>query len=68
MTSTPEQTADSFDLERDLPLTAADIAALDRAREIPPLDFEKYLEWLSLMTANGSKRPHTTFPDAPFEL
>lgn len=67
MTSTRE-TSDSFDLERDLPLTAADIAALDRARDIPPLDFEKYLEWLSVMTASGSERPHTTFPDTPFEL
>jgi hypothetical protein len=67
MTSTP-QVADDFDLERDLPLTAADIEALERARAIPPLEFEKYLRWLTEITAHPSERRRMTSPDSPFEL
>jgi hypothetical protein len=66
MTSTPHDS--DFDLERDLPLTAADIEALDRARNIPRLGFEKYLEWLSEITAHPSDRRRLSWPDIPFEL
>jgi hypothetical protein len=60
---------DDFDLERDLPLTAADIEALERASHIPPLGFEKYLQWLSEMTAVAPERPRQdSWPDTPFEL
>jgi hypothetical protein len=68
MTSTPQETDNDFDLERDLPITAADIEALDRARNIPPLGFEKYLQWLTEITARASDRRRMSWPDTPFEL
>jgi hypothetical protein len=66
MTSTPQDS--DFDLERDLPLTAADIEALDRARNIPRLGFEKYLQWLSEFTADRSRPRRSSWVDIPFEL
>jgi hypothetical protein len=68
MTSTPQATDDDFDLERDLPVTAADIEALDRARNIPPLGFEKYLQWLSEVTIAPDGPRRASWPDSPFEL
>jgi hypothetical protein len=69
MTSTPQATDDDFDLERDLPVTAADIEALNRARNIPPHGFEKYLQWLSEITAIAPEgRRRVSWPDSPFEL
>jgi hypothetical protein len=66
MTSSPGDNA--FDLERDLPLTTADVEALDRARNIPALGFEKYLQWLSEITNHTSDRRRMHWPDVPFEL
>jgi hypothetical protein len=69
MTSTPQENDNDFDLERDLPVTAADIEALKRARDIPPLGFEKYLQWLSEITAVAPEgRRRISGPDTPFEL
>ena len=68
MTSTPQEIDCGFDLERDLPVTAADIEALKGARDIPPLGFEKYLQWLNEITATPSKRRRMSWPDTPFEL
>jgi hypothetical protein len=65
---TSSQGDNGFDLERDLPLTAADMEALDRARNIPRLGFEKYLQWLSEITAHTSDRRRMRWPDLPFEL
>jgi hypothetical protein len=68
MTSNVKEAADGFDLHRDIPLTDADIAALDRARVIQPLDWGQYLEWLSHVTAAGQRRQLPLSMDAPFEL
>lgn len=53
-----------------MPLTDADIAALDQARERAPLSTEAYLEWLSLMRAANPPRERVLNSDAdpPFEL
>ena len=57
------------DFERDLPTTAADIEALERARRHPQLATDEYLKWLSLMTTGPRPGPRlNTDDDAPFEL
>jgi len=55
-------------LERDLPLSEADLIALDRAREIPPLGFEKYLLFLSNTTAGSKPSREIRSPVGPFTL
>ena len=57
------------DFERDMPLTAADLEALARARNLGPLATEAYLDWLTLMSTT-SKPVHrlNTDSDEPFEL
>jgi hypothetical protein len=60
------------DFERDNPLTAEDIEALARARDLLPLPTAVYLEWLTLLS--GGKpfarelRRNNTDGDEPFEL
>ena len=57
------------DFERDLPTTAADIEALARARNLPPLPAQAYLDWLTLMSkASESDRRLNTDHDEPFQL
>ena len=57
------------DFERDMPLTAADLEALDRATRLPPLATEAYLKWLTLMSAGlRPVRRLNTDADEPFEL
>lgn len=56
------------DFERDLPLTAADVEALARARDLPPLTTESYLDWLTLMRVNPASRETNSDSDEPFEL
>ena len=68
MRSTTQEKADVFDLERDLPLTAADIEALARARKARVLSFNKYLEWLDEITAGRTRRRELIPPSSPFEL
>jgi hypothetical protein len=68
MRSTTQEKTDVFDLERDLPVTAADIDALARARTTRSLDFEKYLEWLGELSAGRQRHRKSTPPSAPFEL
>jgi hypothetical protein len=68
MRSTINENADEFDLECGLRLTAADLDALDRARAVRPRSFEKYLEWLSEVTAGVPSRRDISGPDTPFEL
>lgn len=58
---------EGLDLERDMPLTAADIEALDRARQLRPLSTEAYLEWLTLMWRKDPSREIVPF-DEPFTL
>jgi hypothetical protein len=53
----------------DLPTTAADIEALERARRHPQLATDAYLKWLSLMMTGAHSSPRlNTDDDAPFEL
>ena len=48
--------SEGFDLERDLPTTAEDVAALRRARALPPLDTDGYLRFLAQL-------PSPTLPE-----
>jgi hypothetical protein len=57
------------DLDRDLPLTEADIEALAQARQLRPLATTAYLEWLtSMSTTVKVERRLNTDADEPFEL
>jgi hypothetical protein len=57
------------DFERDMPLTAADLEALARSRNLRPLSTEAYLDWLTLMSATSKPVPRlNTASDKPFEL
>lgn len=69
MTSKKTDAAELLDLERDMPLTDADIAALERARRLVPLTPEEYQRWASLI-AEHHPREHrnNTDSDEPFEL
>jgi len=57
--SSQKKAADPFDLdlERDMPLTAGDLEALARARDLRPLTPEQYEEWASLIERHHGKRP-----------
>lgn len=64
-----EPLADPLDLERDLPTTPEDVAALKRIRERPRLEFADYLEFLSrleLPTHGVRRKTHEGYE--PFEL
>ncbi|HVG23574.1 MAG TPA: hypothetical protein VND45_05425 [Thermoanaerobaculia bacterium] len=69
--SSTNRRADPFDLDfdRDMPLTAADLEALARARDLRPLTTAAYLEWLTLMwRADGEPHRGNTDSDEPFTL
>lgn len=72
MSSKKTVAADPFDVdfERDMPLTAADIEALDRARNLRPLSAEDYQRWHDLMIKCHGQPPHrdNTDADEPFTL
>lgn len=58
-----------LDLERDLPTTAEDVAALKRLRESRRLGFADYLEFLSRLEPLGGKvRRKIHEGREPFEL
>jgi hypothetical protein len=59
-----------FDLERDNPLTAADLEALAQARRLRPLSPEAYQAWVDLIEKHHGKPPHldNTDADEPFTL
>ena len=60
---------DDVDFERDMPLTAADLEALARARQLRPLTTQAYLDWLTLMwRPDGEPRRLNTDADEPFTL
>lgn len=67
MSSNATQNTD-LDFDRDLPTTAADIEALDRARNLAKLPDDVYLEWLELMSRNAPPRERDEFPSEPFVL
>ncbi|HEX8170174.1 MAG TPA: hypothetical protein VF824_06520 [Thermoanaerobaculia bacterium] len=58
-----------LNLERDMPLTAADLEALARSRNLRPLTPEEYQEWCDLI-AKHHPSPHrdNSYADEPFEL
>ena len=63
--------SDALDLDRDLPTTAADVAALRAARPLGRLDLTAYLEFLAhIPDAGGAERrmARREAADAPFEL
>ena len=52
-----------------MPLTAADLEALARARQLRPLTTKVYLDWLTLMwRADGEPHRLNTDADEPFTL
>ncbi len=59
-----------LDLERDMPLTSADLEALARSRQLRPLTAEDYQRWVDLVTAGQPPRDPrlNTDSDEPFEL
>jgi len=72
MSSKKTVAADPFDLdfERDMPLTEADIQALERARDLRPLSADQYQRWHDLMSEHHGQPPHrdNTDADEPFTL
>ena len=50
-----------------MPLTAADLEALARARQLRPLNTDAYLDWLTLMWRKDQKHEPLAF-DEPFTL
>jgi hypothetical protein len=62
--------AEPLELERDLPTTPEDVAALQRVRESRRLEFREYLRWLSgLQWPRAAARPRRTLQGfEPFEL
>ena len=72
MSSKKTGVADPFDVdfERDMPLTAADVEALARARNLRPLPTHVYLDWLAVMSRTWGEPPHrnNTDADEPFTL
>ena len=59
-----------LDLERDLPTTAEDVAALRRIREGRRISFAEYLRFLSrlAMPSGEARRRKTHEGQEPFEL
>ena len=72
VTMSSSGSGDMLDLNRDLPTTAEDIAALDRLRYGRRLTFDQYLECLAALEvpspAHLRSRPRPTGSDAPFDL
>lgn len=69
--SSKKISADPFDidLERDMPLTAADLEALARARNLKPLSAEEYQRWVDWIAEHhGEPRRLNTDADEPFTL
>ncbi|MEA2570341.1 MAG: hypothetical protein QOI24_2342 [Acidobacteriota bacterium] len=63
--------ADPFagiDFERDVTITAADLEALARARELRPLSAEEYQEWVDLIHRHHPATRPEPSDDEPFTL
>lgn len=61
-------TAPDVDFVRDVPTTAEDIAALERARVMPPLPPDVYFAWLEQMTAGRKPEARIAYESEPFTL
>jgi hypothetical protein len=71
MSSKKRAGADWFDLdlERDMPLTSADLEALARSRNLRPLTAEEYQRWTDLLRAHHpGEKAADDHSDEPFEL
>jgi hypothetical protein len=69
--SSKKTAADWFDLdlERDMPLTSADLEALAQSRQLRPLSAGDYQRWVDLIAAHHPPAPRlNTDDDEPFEL
>jgi len=64
----PRRMSDEVDFERDMPLTAEDIEALARSRQLRPLPTDVYLAWLTLMWRPDGEHHLNTDADEPFTL
>jgi hypothetical protein len=64
--SSRKTSADPFDLDfdRDMPLTAADLEALARARNLRPLTPEQYQAWVDLIELHHGKPVHRLNSDS----
>lgn len=61
--------AETLDLDRDLPTTANDIAALDRLRYGRRLTFDQYLECLAALDTTSNRLRSRAMPrGVPFDL
>lgn len=60
----------AIDLERDMPLTSADLEALAGARHLRSLTGDDYQHWIDLLAAHHPprNRDKTSPNDEPFEL
>lgn len=65
--SSKKTAGSDVDFARDVPTTAEDIEALWRARQLPPLTDEQYLEWVALVGGHRLPRGNSV-TDEPFEL
>ena len=65
-----ENAAEHLDVDfgRDLPTTAADVAALAAARRLPPMSDAQYLRWVALIGETRTIPRENTDGDKPFEL
>lgn len=69
--SSKKTSGDPFDLnlERDMPLKAADLEALARARKLRPMTAEDYQRWVDLIEKHHPQvRRLNTDADEPFTL
>lgn len=71
--SSRKNDADPFaglDFDRDMPLTAADLEALARSRNLRPLSPEQYQAWVDLIAKHHGTPERTVRPDddEPFTL
>lgn len=57
--------SDRLDLNRDLPTTPDDVAALRRARVAPPMTLEEYFRFLTVFRSASREEPHV--PRGPGE-
>lgn len=61
-----------LDFDRDMPLTAADLEALARARNLRPLSAQQYQDWVDLIVKHhghgSAPRRENTDDDEPFTL
>jgi hypothetical protein len=61
-------TSPDVDFVRDVPTTAEDVAALERARVMPPMSSAEYFAWLELMSTGRPRERRLVYASEPFTL